>query len=60
MFRRHLYTCRVTNKHTGQSQRAYTHARSHKQALRYFCERYPYPPYIIEEVKDTKTGVVME
>jgi len=56
----HLYTCKVTHMNTNRTVRAYTHAHSHKQALRFFCARYPYPPYVITEVKDTVTGVVME
>lgn len=54
------YTSKITNMFTKQSIRAYTHAHSHNQALRNFCIRYPYPPNLISEVTNTRTGVVMD
>lgn len=58
--RKHLYTCRVTDVHTKQTTRTYTWAHSHKQAQKAFRTRHPYPPYTITEIKDTKTGEVIE
>lgn len=55
-----LYTCKLTNITTKQSTRIYTHANSHRQALRNFCTRYSYPPYIFEYVKNERTELVME
>lgn len=50
----------ITDINTRESKLAHTHAHSHLQALRNFCNRYPYPPYAITQVTDTVTGVIME
>jgi len=56
-----LYTALIEN-HTYRPPEvvgAYTHAYSHKQAYRNFAQRYSYPPYVITDVTNDKTGVTM-
>ena len=46
-----VYFSVVTDAKTKETRKAYVYAFSVRQAVRLFCRRFSYPPYIIGSVK---------